>query len=68
LGKPLRPARRRLTGFGEDFSLVAEFASRRGDDGFRIDVNFLARCEGLFDIILAYEIHSSMAVAIAIIN
>ena len=61
-------ARSRLTGFGEDLSLLAEFARRRSNDCFRVDVNFPARREGSFDIILAYEIHRAMAVTIASTN
>jgi len=57
-----------LTGFGEDLSLLAEFARRRSNDSFRVDVNFPARREGSFDIILAYEIHHAMAVTLALIN
>src|SRR5262249_48673389 len=68
LGKPLRPARRRLTGLSENLSLFTEFARRRGNDGFRIDVNFFARREGSFDILLAYEVHRATPVALALIN
>ena len=57
-----------LTGFGEDLSLLAEFARRRSNDSFRVDVNFPARREGSFDIILAYEIHRAMAVTLASTN
>ena len=57
-----------LTGFGEDLSLLAEFARRRSNDCFRVDVNFPTRREGSFDIILAYEIHRPMAVTLASTN
>jgi hypothetical protein len=57
-----------LTGFGEDLSLLAEFARRRSNDCFRVDVNFPIRRESPFDIILAYEIHRAMAVTLASIN
>ena len=66
MGKSLRPDS--LAGLSEDLSLFAQFTGRRGYDGFRIDVNLLARREGSFDIIFAYEIHRAMAVALALIN
>ena len=68
LGKSLRPAPWRLTGLSKDLSLFTEFARRRGDNGFRIDVNFFARREGSFDVFLAYEIHRAAPVALTLIN
>ena len=56
--------RQMLISFGKDFVVVAQVAGGGSDDGFGVDVNFLAGGHCAADVFFADEVNGSMLVAV----